>query len=251
MVDKDELLDLAESRYGSDGPWVYFKTLAIMADNFSLKTPGRNIFIWSEFKGNFKIQSRRLRNILLFFDSNRRITCSFWMEDEIEIVGLNCPILIADLADEYTDKQMKKLSNNNNNCNNSNETIEKKKKKTAAEKKKEKEEQILKDAQGILDELNTRLKKGFTDIKPIVNILKMFKGKFTPRDCRAVMWLQITDEWFRSSKWCIPKGIFDKGKFESRLDNANQKIKELKNGNLSMNGGPKPLTMDDIMNKLK
>jgi len=245
-IGRDEILDLSESRFGSDGPWVYYKTIEILAEHFKIESPGRSIFTWDKFKSYYKIPTRRLKNILRFFDAQHRLMSSFWFEGQDEMIGLNSPEL-ADLADEYTDRQLKKMNGmvETEEQRKAREQMEK-----AAGKKRLKGQEIEQQAKTILDELNSRLKKRYTDLTPIIAALKMHKYKYTVKDCRAVMWLQINDSWFVASKFCNPKGIWDKGKFESRLDNAYQQIQNIKERGHTDNG-TKVLSMEDIMAKLK
>lgn len=102
--DKDigELLSL----FGSDGYYLFFRTIEIMSREFSVENPGKisiNFhFFLSEFR---KISKNKLLKFLEITNRRRRI----YYKIEGDIIHLNCPKL-KELCDEYTDKMIKRMS---------------------------------------------------------------------------------------------------------------------------------------------
>ena len=105
----DPDIDGAAILFGSDGPWVFFRTLEIMAREFDYQNPGQNSFLWAFYRKKFRISARKLRKILNFFDKKQRIFCRFYSEGPVEMIELNCPKL-RELSDEHTRKVLGKLS---------------------------------------------------------------------------------------------------------------------------------------------
>ena len=102
--DKDigELLSL----FGSDGYYMFFRTIEVMSREFDVENPGKNIFNFEFFLKEFrKISKKKLLEFLNVTNKRKRI---FFRIDDRDI-HLNCPKL-KELADEYTEKMLKKLS---------------------------------------------------------------------------------------------------------------------------------------------
>ena len=105
----DPDIDGSAIRFGSDGPWVFFRTLEIMSREFDITKPGENLFEWAFYLKKFRISARKLREILNFFDKKGRIKCRYTQIDGIDHISLKCPKLKY-LCDEYTRKRLSKMS---------------------------------------------------------------------------------------------------------------------------------------------
>lgn len=105
----DPDIDDAISKFGSDGYYVFFMLLEIMAREFDPKNPGFNHFSISFLSKKFRISWKKTVKVMEYFDKRNRIFCEFSELDGLASVKLNCPKL-KELCDEYTQKQIKKLS---------------------------------------------------------------------------------------------------------------------------------------------
>lgn len=105
----DPDIDSSNILFGSDGPWAFFRTLEIMTREFDIKNPGVNTFLWDFFRKKFRISAKKLRKILHFFDEKKRIFSRFYDLNGKEMIELKCPKL-KELCDEYTQKQLFKMS---------------------------------------------------------------------------------------------------------------------------------------------
>jgi hypothetical protein len=111
LVDSGDDPDIDSSAilFGSDGPWVFFRTLEIMSREFDIHNPGKNQFFLSFFTKKFRLSSRKLLKILQYFDKKKRIFINLYDEDGVRMIELFCPKLKS-LADEYTRVKMSKIS---------------------------------------------------------------------------------------------------------------------------------------------
>lgn len=95
----------AIERFGSDGYLVFFGTLELMADEFDPNNPGIYRISTKKLTKNLQLSRQKTVKILKYFHEKERI----FIEDHGEFLLLNCPRL-ADLSDEYTVRQLKKVS---------------------------------------------------------------------------------------------------------------------------------------------
>lgn len=94
--------------FGSDGYYVFFRTLEIMSREFDIHHPGQNTFMMEFFLKKFRTSRRKTLVILEFFQEKGRIFTLITKSKGIEYISLNCPKL-KDLCDEYTSKLLKKI----------------------------------------------------------------------------------------------------------------------------------------------
>jgi hypothetical protein len=94
-------IETAIELFGPAGYYVFFRTLEIMADEFS---PDGNVFLWDVFRKKFRVSPAKLIKILQFFDEKNRIFLSFFNQNRKNYIRLKCPKL-STLADEYTRKK--------------------------------------------------------------------------------------------------------------------------------------------------
>jgi len=130
----------AIEKFGGDGYLVFFGTLELMADEYDIFNPGENTFSLKKLSKNLQISRRKLVKILHFFDrkaseyrekSKKNVSlCATINGDTVE---LNCPRL-RELCDEYTQKQITKLSRQDPDTD-----LDKLRPKKEKERKKEKE----------------------------------------------------------------------------------------------------------------
>ncbi len=97
----DSDIETAIELFGSDGYYVFFRTLEIMADEFD---PAGNVFLWDVFRKKFRITPLKLVKILSFFSKSDRILSRIFRQKRREYISLKCPKLKS-LADEYTRKK--------------------------------------------------------------------------------------------------------------------------------------------------
>lgn len=105
----DPDIDDAIALFGSDGYYVFFRTLEIMSREFDVYNPGENVFSISFFKKKFRISWRKTARILTFFDQRGRIFFSYSNGNKIGELTLNCPKL-KEQCDEHTRKVLGKMS---------------------------------------------------------------------------------------------------------------------------------------------
>ena len=105
----DPDIDSAVILFGSDGYYVFFRTLEIMAREFDIESPGKNIFLWEFLRKKYRISGRKLTKILSFFHQKNRIFFRVFKDGKNDMVELNCPKLKS-LSDEYTQKKLSKMS---------------------------------------------------------------------------------------------------------------------------------------------
>jgi len=106
LVDSGDDPDIGAivNRFGPRGYYLFFRTLEIMAREFSIHHPGRNTFQIQWLLQRYSCQTGKkvLTNFFRFTNKLGRIRCRI----NRDTVFLNCPKL-KDLADEYTLKQLK------------------------------------------------------------------------------------------------------------------------------------------------
>lgn len=112
----DPDIDSAVILFGSDGYYVFFRTLEIMSREFDVKNPGKNVFLWEFLRKKYRISGRKLTRILSFFHQKNRILFRKFENNKTEMVELNCPKLKA-LADEYAQKKLAKMSGHSRDSN--------------------------------------------------------------------------------------------------------------------------------------
>jgi len=109
----DSLIFEAIEKFGSDGYLVFFGVLELMADEFDIYNPGKNIISLKKITKNLQLSRQKTVKILSFFNEKAKINkyknVSFFAEVIHNDVYLNCPRL-KELTDEYTQKQLKNLS---------------------------------------------------------------------------------------------------------------------------------------------
>ena len=93
--------------FGSDGYYVFFRTLEIMSREFDITNPGRNIFFWQFLREKYRVSGQKLTKILSFFDQNGRIFSRTFYDGKIRMIELYCPKL-EQLCDEYAQKKLAK-----------------------------------------------------------------------------------------------------------------------------------------------
>lgn len=117
----DPDIDSAVILFGPDGYYVFFRTLEIMAREFDVENPGKNVFLWEFLRKKYRISARKLRKILSFFHQKNRILFRVFNDGRNEMVELNCPKLKS-LCDEYTQKKLSALSGQNRDSNRDSES---------------------------------------------------------------------------------------------------------------------------------
>ncbi len=109
----DSLIFEAIEKFGSDGYLVFFGILELMSDEFDIHNPGKNEISLKKIRKNLQISLSKTRKILAFFDKkakiNQKKNIGFYADVRCSMVYLNCPRL-KELTDEYTKKQLQKLS---------------------------------------------------------------------------------------------------------------------------------------------
>ena len=65
LIGDSQFIDELVIEYGSDGYYVYFRTIELMGENYDIHNPAENLFHWSYYYGKFyKISKKKLRKIL-------------------------------------------------------------------------------------------------------------------------------------------------------------------------------------------
>ena len=91
------------SVFGTDGYYMFFKTIEIMSREFDILNPGENNFNYEFFINEFrKVSKRKINHFLKITNQQKRIINKITGEN----IFLKCPKL-KDLCDEYTLKQIK------------------------------------------------------------------------------------------------------------------------------------------------
>ena len=103
----DPDIDAAMIEFGSDGYYVFFRTLEIMSREFDVAAPGQNTFYWEFLRKRYRISPRKLLKILSFFQQKDRIFFRVYDVEKIRMIQLNCPKLKV-LCDEYAQKKLVK-----------------------------------------------------------------------------------------------------------------------------------------------
>ena len=108
----DPDIDDSFTLFGPAGPYVFFRALEVMSREFDINNPGINDFSVEFFRGKFRTSWRKTVKVLEFFSDRKRIILSFYENKHFKMIRLNCPKLKED-CDEYTQKQLNKLSGQN------------------------------------------------------------------------------------------------------------------------------------------
>jgi len=95
----------AIEKFGSDGYLVFFGTLELIADEFDPNNPGIYQISTKKLTKNLQLSRQKVIKILKYFHEKKRIL----IEEQGNYLLLNCPRL-AELSDEYTKRQLKKIS---------------------------------------------------------------------------------------------------------------------------------------------
>jgi len=111
MTDSGDDPDLDDSftLFKANGPYVFWRTLEIMNREFDIKNPGKNTFSVEFFRKKYRISYMKVLTILTFFQKRERIFYEEIKIDQLPSIRLNCP-KAKELADEYTQKQLAKMS---------------------------------------------------------------------------------------------------------------------------------------------
>ena len=95
--------------FGTDGYYVFYRTLEIMTKKFDPKNPAVCEFSVSFLKKSYHISWKKLEKILAFYHKAGRFSFYVTRDAVLPMVTLMCPELKA-LCDEYTAKVLKKKS---------------------------------------------------------------------------------------------------------------------------------------------
>lgn len=101
----DPDIDDAISIFGSDGYYVFFRTLEIMSREFDIENPGESKFSVEFFRKKFRNYWPKTQKILQFYQERERIFFKFENNQRMNLIYLKCPKLKL-LCDEYTKKQL-------------------------------------------------------------------------------------------------------------------------------------------------
>lgn len=100
-------------RFGGDGYMAYFGILEMLSDEFDIHNPGENMLSLKKITKNLQLSRQKTVKILEFCDQkakgNSQKKLGFYVTFKKDHVVINCPRL-KELADEYTQKQLKDLS---------------------------------------------------------------------------------------------------------------------------------------------
>lgn len=111
MVDSgdDPDIGILMNKFGNRGYYMFFRTLEIMAREFDVHNPGKNTFDfrWLLARYHGRVGAKLLQSFFKVTTQMKRIKCKI----NGEKISLNCPKL-KELADEYTEKQLKKIGIN-------------------------------------------------------------------------------------------------------------------------------------------
>jgi hypothetical protein len=103
--DDPDIMD-AVNIFGPAGYYVFFRTLELMAREFSVDTPGENIFSIPILRKKFQISFKKVEEILKFFDEKDRIKVKFLNGDKLLSIHLKCEKL-KELSDEFTQRNIR------------------------------------------------------------------------------------------------------------------------------------------------
>lgn len=110
----DPDIDDSFTLFKAEGPYVFWRTLEVMSEEFDIKNPGVNVFSMEFFRKKFRVSCRKVVKILQFFDKRKLIFSQSCEVDGLPGIRLECPKLKDD-ADDYTQKAMRKMSGQNPN----------------------------------------------------------------------------------------------------------------------------------------
>lgn len=111
IVDSGDDPDIDDSItiFGSDGYYVFFRTLEVMGREFDIENPGVNTFSTEFLRKKYRVSWGKVVKILSFYQEKGRIFHEFFNDNRLPSIRLNCPKL-QELSDEYTQKAIKKMS---------------------------------------------------------------------------------------------------------------------------------------------
>ena len=204
----------AIEKFGSDGYLVFFGTLELMADEFDPENPGICRISTKKLTKNLQLSRQKTIKILKYFHEKERI----FLEDHGDVLILNCPRL-AKLSDEYTERQLKKMSGQapdldrdklrpieaeaevEEDINNPNEIVGEEKKEGKKEKKKSSSVIKFDPEQKKFLSIPEDIKRKWKEVAPGINISDEIK--------KAELWLMSNPDKHRSqwtaflSKWMV------------------------------------------------
>ena len=110
-----QFIDELVIQYGSDGYYVYYRTIEVMAENYNIEKPAENLFHWDYYFAKFyTISKKKLTKILNTFSFEYKTTSGksgIHFENRDTHLFLKCKKL-EELADRWTKETVKKLSSN-------------------------------------------------------------------------------------------------------------------------------------------
>jgi hypothetical protein len=114
VVDSADDPDIDDSitLFGSDGYYVFFRTLEVMGREFDINSPGENTFSVEFLRKKYRVSWQKVVKVLSFFQERERIFLKFLDKNRLPLIWLHCPKL-QELTDEYTQKSLKKMSGQN------------------------------------------------------------------------------------------------------------------------------------------
>lgn len=104
----DALIRDVITLFGLEGEHVFWRTLEVMADEFDIKKPGFNRFLVKSWSKNYEISTKKTLKILEYFKQKKRIFFVIKGNGKKQEILINCPKLRR-LADNWTQKHLKKL----------------------------------------------------------------------------------------------------------------------------------------------
>lgn len=105
----DPDIDDSITIFGSDGYYVFFRTLEVMGREFDISNPGMNTFSVEFLRKKYQVSWGKVVKILSFYQEKGRIFYELFNDNRLPSIRLNCPKL-QELSDEYTQKGLKKMS---------------------------------------------------------------------------------------------------------------------------------------------
>jgi hypothetical protein len=105
----DPDIDDAITIFGSDGYYIFFRTLEILAQEFDPNTPGEITVSREFFRKKFRVSWQKVVKVLSFYHERERIFHKFLDDKRLPSIWLHCP-KYQELTDEYSKKLLKKMS---------------------------------------------------------------------------------------------------------------------------------------------
>jgi len=146
----DPDVDDAITIFGTDGYYVFFRTLEVMSREFNVNNPGKNTFSVEFLRKKYRVSWGKVVKILSFYQEKERIFYKLFQDNHLPSIGLNCPKL-QEISDEYTQKNIKKTSGQTPDTCRDKVTIEEER-----EEERDKDKRIKKEAEASLP---TQIKK--------------------------------------------------------------------------------------------